>query len=149
MPKADIDILPTTKSVIDLSALPKNSFGSALYGFKLKALMDDIMLVKYEDETDDGQLIKRKGLFVPVNTDTKAWRVGRVILAGPNTKVAKEGMFVIFPNNLGITIANIEVEGYGILKTGIFLNEERIFGVASVFNSDESVAEHNKNIAAE
>jgi len=144
---ADIDILPTTKSVIDLSALPKNSFGSALYGFKLKALMDDIMLVKYEDETDDGQLIKRKGLFVPVNTDTKAWRIGRVILAGPNTKAAKVGMFVMFPNNLGIPIANIEVDGYGTLKTGIFLNEERIFGVADTYNINESVAKHNKDLA--
>ena len=145
---ANIDQLPTQKSLIDLSELPRNSFGSALYGFKLKALLDDIMLVKFEDETDDGQLIKRKGLFVPVNTDTKAWRVGKVILAGPNTKIAVKDMFVMFPNNLGIPIANIEVENYGTLKKGIFLNEARIFGVASTYNSNESVAEHNKKLAA-
>ena len=146
---ADIDILPVQKSVIDLSDLPQNSFNSVLYGYKLKSLLDDIMLVKFVDETDDGKLIKRKGLYVPVNTDTKAWRIGKVILAGPNTKYATLGTFVIFPNNLGIPISNIEIDGYGTLTKGIFLNEQRIFGVATANEANESVAEYNKNIAAE
>ena len=145
----DIDVLPTTKSVIDLSSLPKNSFGSAMYGFKLKNLMCDMILVKFEDETDDGAILKRGSLFVPVNADAKAWRVGKVLLAGTSVKVATQGKYVIFPNNLGIPISNLEVDGYGELKHGIFLNEERIFGVAEEFNSNESVAEHNKNLNAQ
>jgi len=147
---ADIDLLPTQKSLIDLAALPKNSFNSVLYGYKLKTILDDVILVKYSDETEDGTAIMRRGIFVPVNADTKAWRIGKVILAGPNVKFAKKGEYVIFPNNLGIPISNIEVEGYGTLDTGLFLNEQRIFGIASVDESaNESVAEYNSKSSKE
>jgi len=147
---ANIDLLPTQKSLIDLAALPKNSFNSVLYGYKLKTILDDVILVKYSDETADGAAIIRRGIFVPVNSDTKAWRIGKVILAGPNVKFAKQGEYVIFPNNLGVPIANIEVEGYGTLETGLFLNEQRIFGIASIDGSaNESVAEYNSKSSKE
>lgn len=147
---ADIDLLPTQKSLIDLAALPKNSFNSVLYGYKLKNILDDVILVSYADQTQDGSAIMRRGIFVPVNTDTKAWRIGKVILSGPNVKFAKPGEFVIFPNNLGIPISNIEVEGYGTLDAGLFINEQRIFGIASIDDTaHESVAEHNKNTSKE
>jgi hypothetical protein len=137
---ANIDLLPTQKSLIDLSELPKNSFNSVFYGFSLKQLLDDVMLVKFVDETDDGTNIVRNGIVVPVNVDTKAWRIGEVILAGPNTKHAKIKDYVCFPNNLGIPVANISVDGYGTLKKGIFLNEQRIFGICSVINDNNTVA---------
>ena len=35
----------------------------------------------------------------------------------------------MFPNNLGIPVNNIEVDGIGKVKKGIFLNEARIFGI--------------------
>jgi len=139
---ANIDLLPTQKSLIDLSELPKNSFNSIFYGFSLKQLLDDVMLVKFVDETDDGSSIIRNGIVVPVNVDTKAWRIGEVILAGPNTKHAKIGDYVCFPNNLGIPVANIAVDNYGTLKKGIFLNEQRIFGICSVLKDETSVAAH-------
>lgn len=137
---ANIDLLPTQKSLIDLSELPKNSFNSVFYGFSLKQLLDDVMLVKFVDETDDGTNIVRNGIVVPVNVDTKAWRIGEVILAGPNTKHAKTKDYVCFPNNLGIPVANISVDGYGALKKGIFLNEQRIFGICSIINDNNTVA---------
>jgi len=143
----DIDILSTKKSLLDLASFPKNSFNSVLYGFKLKAVLDDVLLVRYADETSDGSLIKRGSIFVPVNVDSKAWRIGYVILAGPNAKLAKPGEYVIFPNNMGIPIANIEVEGHGTIDKGLFLNEQRIFGIAALNESDESVASYNKNLA--
>jgi cellobiose-specific phosphotransferase system component IIB len=139
---ANIDLLPTQKSLIDLSELPKNSFNSIFYGFSLKQLLDDVMLVKFVDETEDGTNIIRNGIVVPVNVDTKAWRIGEVILAGPNTKYAKTKDYVCFPNNLGVPVANISVDGYGTLKKGIFLNEQRIFGICSVINDNNSVAAH-------
>lgn len=139
---ANIDTLPTQKSLIDLSELPKNSFNSVFYGFSLKGLLDDIMLVKLVDETEDGTNIIRNGIVVPVNSDTKAWRIGQVVLVGPNAKVVKAGDFVCFPNNLGVPIANVEIDNYGTLKKGIFLNEQRIFGICSVKNDDNSVAAH-------
>jgi cellobiose-specific phosphotransferase system component IIB len=139
---ANIDLLPTQKSVIDLSELPKNSFNSIFYGFSLRQLLDDVMLVRFVDETDDGVNIMRNGIVVPVNVDTKAWRIGEVILAGPNVKHAKKGDYVCFPNNLGIPVSNISVDDYGTLKKGIFLNEQRIFGICSVLESSDTVASH-------
>jgi len=141
---ADIDTLPTQKSVIDLSELPKNSFNSVFYGYNLKGLLDDILLVRFVDETEDGTSIVRNGIFVPINVDAKAWRIGEVILCGPNAKHVKKGDHVCFPNNLGIPVANIEIENYGPLKKGIFLNEQRIFGICSVRNDNESVAAYIK-----
>jgi hypothetical protein len=147
---ASIDMLPTQKSIIDFSGLPKNSFDSVFYGYNLKAVLDDILLVKYVDETSDGSNIMRNGIVVPVNADTKAWRIGEVILAGNNVRVAKKGEYVVFPNNLGVPISNIDIEGYGTLKSGVFLNEQRIFGICSLRNNDnESVAAHIKNTASQ
>lgn len=142
---ANIDLLPTQKSLIDFSELPKNSFDSVFMGYNLKHVLDDILLVQLVDETEDGTNIMRNGLLVPINTATKAWRIGKVVLAGPNVKLAKPGEYVCFPNNLGVPIANIDIEDYGTLKKGIFLNEQRIFGICSVReNEHESVAAHVK-----
>jgi hypothetical protein len=147
---ADIDMLgPVPQSLIDFSALPKNSFNSVFYGYNLKQVLDDILLCTFVDESSDGTSIIRNGLHVPVNTDTKAWRIGEVILAGPNVRYAKVGDFVCFPNNLGVPVANLDIDGFGTLKRGIFLNEQRIFGICSQRKDDnESVASHNKKSAA-
>jgi len=143
---ADIDMLgPLPKSLIDFSSLPKNSFNSVFFGYNLKQVLDDILLCTFVDESTDGTSIVRNGLHVPVNTDTKAWRIGQVILAGPNVRYAKVGDYVCFPNNLGVPVANLDIEDYGTLKRGIFLNEQRIFGICSQRADDnESVASHNK-----
>jgi len=141
---ANIDALPTQKSLIDLAELPKNTFNSTFIGYNLKAVLDDVMLVKFVDETEDGSSIVRNGIVVPINADTRAWRIGEVILCGPNAKYAKVGDHVCFPNNLGVPVANIDIDGYGTLKKGIFLNEQRIFGICSIRNDNESVAAHVK-----
>ena len=141
---ADIDLLPVHKSLIDLSELPKNSFNSVFYGYNLKAVLDDVLLVKYVDETEDGSSIVRNGIVIPINADTKAWRIGEVILCGPTAKYVKKGDHVCFPNNLGVPVANLDIDGYGNLKKGLFLNEQRIFGICSVRNDNESVATHVK-----
>jgi cellobiose-specific phosphotransferase system component IIB len=138
---ANIDLLgPVPKSLIDMSELPKNSFNSVFYGFSLKQLLDDVMLVKFVDETPDGTNIMRNGIVVPINVDTKAWRIGEVVLIGPSAKYAKVGDYVCFPNNLGIPVANIDIDKYGTLKKGIFLNEQRIFGICSVLEDKNNVA---------
>lgn len=132
---ADIDILPTQKSVIDLSTQNSGDFG--LQDHKLSFIFDDIILVKYIDlDADDGDLIKRGSLFIQAAAVRAAWRKAEVILVGPNVKYAKPGDIVIFPNDKGITVANIEVEGYGLLKRGMFLNEQRIFGICKPISSD-------------
>jgi cellobiose-specific phosphotransferase system component IIB len=135
-----IDSVPTHKSLIDLTTFPSNTFNSVLYGFKLKQILDDIILAKYVDETSDGSAIMRRGILIPGNSDTKAWRVGKVLLVGPTVRYVKAGDHIIFPNNLGIPIANIELEDYGTLTKGIFINEQRIFGICSQIDDNESIA---------
>jgi hypothetical protein len=129
MAQVNIDVLPTQKSLIDFADLPKNTFDSVFLGHNLKQVLDDVILAVFIDESDNGKEIVRNGILVPINADTKAWRLGKVILCGPNVKHAKAGDVICFPNNLGVPISNIDVTGYGTINKGIFINEQRIFGI--------------------
>ena len=81
-------------------------------------------MVQYVDASEDGREVMRNGIYVPLDVSTHVWRVGKVILAGPNCKFTKAGDHVVFPNDKGIRASNIN----GI-KNAVFLNEPRIFGV--------------------
>jgi len=133
-----VDVLPTQKSLIDFSELPKNSFDSVFIGYNLKNVLDDIILATFVDESENGREIIRNGILVPINTDTRAWRLGKVILTGPNVKIAKVDDIICFPNNMGVPISNIDVDNYGTVKKGIFINEQRIFGICSQRSNNES-----------
>jgi hypothetical protein len=37
----------------------------------------------------------------------------------------------VFPNDKGASVSNIIVEGYGKLNKGMFLNEQRLFGICT------------------
>jgi co-chaperonin GroES (HSP10) len=126
MAMASIDNLAPTRSLIDLSNPDKGDFG--IDDFELSFVFDDILLIEYVDETAEGE-VKRNGIVVPTNALTKAWRKGKVILTGPDVKYTKEGDIVIFPNNMGVTISGMTVTGKGNILKGIFLNEERMFGI--------------------
>jgi hypothetical protein len=83
MSKQSIDQLPVQKSLIDLSAHSKNNFNSLFTGYDMAALLDDILLVEFVDEGESGgNTIVRNGILVPVNAETNAWRIGKVILSG-------------------------------------------------------------------
>jgi|TARA_R100000315_G_C5230822_1_gene141856 co-chaperonin GroES (HSP10) len=131
MALASIDNLAPTKSLIDLSDPDKGDFG--IDDFELSFIFDDILLIEYVDETEEGE-VERNGILVPTNALTKAWRKGKVILSGPDAKYAKEGDIVIFPNNMGVTISGVTVTGKGKIRKGIFLNEERMFGICKEKN---------------
>ena len=126
MAMASIDNLAPTKSLIDLTRTDKGDFGFEEY--ELSFIFDDILLIEYVDETEEGDVL-RNGIVVPTNALNKAWRRGKVILAGPSAKYAKEGDVVVFPNNMGVTISGVTVTGKGKVRKGIFLNEERMFGI--------------------
>ena len=102
-----------------------------LFGYELNEVLDDIILVRYLDCSDDGTEIMKNGIFVPVNTSTFTWRIGEVLLAGPNCKQVQTGSVVCFPNDMGIKVGNLEVAGEGKIKNSCFLNEERIFGICN------------------
>ena len=129
MAQACIDQLTPTRSLIDLSSHSSGDFG--LDDYELNFIFDDIVLVEYIDTASDGEGVLRNGIYVPSNALNKAWRKARVILAGPQVKYTKVGDIVIFPNNLGVTVSNIDVTNYGKLNGAVFLNESRIFGICN------------------
>ena len=95
-----------------------------LTGWTLTSVLDDILMCQFVDISADGTEICRGGIWVPIHTGMQAWRVGKVLLAGPRAKV-KVGQHVIFPSTFGLKANNINN-----LKHIVFLNEDRIFGVA-------------------
>ena len=95
-----------------------------LSDWHLDTLLDDIMMCQFADCNEDNTAVLREGIFVPVNMVQSAWRVAKVIIAGPRCKT-KVGEHVIFPSNFGIKCAKMNG-----LKNIVFLNEERIFGRA-------------------
>ena len=130
-----IEALPVQKSVIDLTAPIDGDFG--LDDFVMTKVLDDILLVEYIDINEDGTCIKRGSIWVPTNAIQTSWRKAKVLLAGPLARNCTVGDIVIFPNNLGVVVANIEIDnGDGIYKVskGIFLNEARIFGICKHAN---------------
>lgn len=136
MAQASIDQLTPTRSLIDLSSHSSGDFG--LENYELNFIFDDIVLVEYIDLASEGDGIMRNGLYIPTNTLTKAWRKARVILAGPQAKYTKVGDIVIFPNNLGVTVSNIDISGYGKVGSAVFLNESRIFGICKTKENDST-----------
>ena len=131
MAMASIDNLAPTRSLIDLSNPDKGDFG--IDDYELNFIFDDNLLIEYVDESDDGDVM-RGGIVVPSNAINKAWRKGKVILTGPDAKYTKEGDIVIFPNNMGVTLNGVNVTGRGKVKRGVFLNEERMFGICKLKN---------------
>tara|TARA_R110002124_G_scaffold223675_2_gene388970 strand:- start:838 stop:1254 length:417 start_codon:yes stop_codon:yes gene_type:complete len=129
MAQRSIDTLATQKHLIDLTPNCQGDVGLS-DEYELTMIFDDILLVEYIDDNETGE-IQRNGIFVPTNALTKAWRRAKVILAGPKAEYTKPGDIVIFPNNLGVTVANIDVNG-STIKRGIFLNEDRLFGICKV-----------------
>jgi hypothetical protein len=97
-----------------------------LDGWKLTNVLDDILMVQYADINEEGDLVKRGSMWLPINAVNHVWRVGKVLLAGPNCKTVKEGDYIVFPNDRGIQVSNLNG-----LKHIVFLNEARIFGICT------------------
>lgn len=130
MAQASIDSLATKRSLIDLEGHSDGDFGLG-DEYNLSFVFDDIILVEFIDEDSDGagDTIMRGGIYVPTNTLSKAWRKGKVILAGPEVKYAKKDDIVMFPNDKGAPVSNMVIDGYGKIGKGMFLNEQRLFGI--------------------
>lgn len=132
--QANIDSLHPERGLIQLSS--EASVDIDVDEYKLTRLHGDVLLCEFIDVSEDGDSIKRNGIYVPIHAQTKAWRQAVVVLAGTETKWTKQGEIVMFPHNYGVEISKIEVNGYGKVKHGVFLNESRIFGACEP-KSDE------------
>lgn len=135
-PKASIDHLATQKSLIDLSQIGGNDFDLFPDEFTLSTVFDDIVLCQYIDESDEGEVM-RGGIVLPENLTPKAWRKAVVVLTGPSVSQCEPGNIIVFPNNFGMAVSNLEVEGFGRLKKGMFLQESKIFGVCQHHPKEE------------
>lgn len=137
MATRSIDTLITQKSHLDLSngSLPTD-FGFDDYS--LSTLLDDIVLVEYTDvETGEGgEYVLRGGIAVPTNQATNMWRKGEVILVGPSATQVNVGDTVLIPNNMGIPVSNFVVTDHGRVNKGLFINEQRIFGICKANKKD-------------
>ena len=132
----NVDKLLPTRSLIDLTGFPSNSLDSSLIGYDLVDVLDDIILAEFVDVSATGNEIIRNGLVVPINAQSNAWRIGRVVLCGKGCSLVKKGDFICFPNNMGINISKVDVVDYGTIESGQFLNEHRIFGVVKPRKKD-------------
>lgn len=107
--------------------------------FVLDKVLDNIILVKFVDTPDSNQTVMRNGILVPIDHTKAAWRIGQIILAGPDCKNVKIDDIVCFPNDKGIPVSNVVVKGLGKIKQSIFLDETRIFGVCSRAERPEDI----------
>ena len=135
--KANIDQIAPTRGLIDLSAHSEGD-SPLIEGYTLNKVYDDIILVKPLDESEDGDAILKGGVYVPKNAVSQAWRVGQVLLKGPAAVNVEVGDCVIYPNDRGLNVKNINVEGVGKVKSGTFLNEQRLFGTCTPDESSTS-----------
>lgn len=146
MAQVSVDILEPRKSLIDLDSYSKGGFG--IDDYALSFLFDDILLVEYVDEVNDGagDAVIRDGVYVPVNALIKAWRKGKVILTGPSVKYCKKDDIVLFPHDKGVSVSNVMIDGFGKIKKGVFLNEQRLFGICKPLNNtDEGDSSNTKS----
>tara|TARA_A100000172_G_scaffold80286_1_gene69419 strand:+ start:872 stop:1321 length:450 start_codon:yes stop_codon:yes gene_type:complete len=149
MTQASIDHLAPKRSLIDLAGHDKREFDIG-DDYKLSFVYDDILLVEFVDTGDEGvgDVIERGGIFVPTNSLTKAWRKAKVVLAGPQCAYTQVGDIVMFPNDKGASVSNMEIDGYGKVRDGMFLNEQRLFGICVKKGDKKITRKKNKNAAS-
>lgn len=128
---ANIDQLTPTESLIDLSRYTGSEF--TLPDYQISKLFDDLILAEFLDVSPDGDAIKRGDIYIPLNAAPKAWRVGQVHLLGEKCNNVQVGDTIVFPSDKGIPVTNLQYKtsdgSSKTVKNGIFLNQERLFGV--------------------
>lgn len=102
-----------------------------LLDYEMKHVLDDVLLVQFIDCDESGGAIKRGGIYLPMNAMqiNQAWRLARVLLAGPKCQTVKVGDVICVPGDKGMKINNVPVAGHGDVSNACFLNEARVFGV--------------------
>jgi cellobiose-specific phosphotransferase system component IIB len=141
----NIDKIPVSKSIIDLSSHSGSSFDSIFTGYNLEKILDDVILAEFTDLAGEKDEIVRNGIIVKTNAMTNAWRLAKVILLGPNCKLVKKNDIIMFPNNMGVQINKIDVVDHGLVKHGLFINEQRIFGVCQPRKNENSTTSSKNN----
>lgn len=127
---ANIDQLIPTKSLIDLTKYTDDDFN--IPDHKITKLFDDLILAEYSDVSPDGTAIKRGDIFIPLNSAPKAWRIAKVLMVGDKCENVQAGDTIVFPSDKGVPVSKLQYsvdKQTQVVAQGVFLNEERLFGV--------------------
>ena len=89
--------------------------------WEITGTLGDIIRAEYVDCDEDGEYINRGGILVDNKVSQYTWRIAKVLNVGPGCKTIKDGDTIMFPNDRGIPMTNVDGHNY------IFLNEERVF----------------------
>lgn len=134
MAKVSIDNLVPERHLIDIDSHSQGDFDLA-DDYIIEKVFDDIILAEFIDLASDGDSVIRNGIAIPVNTLTSAWRKAKVLIVGPKVQQTKVGDIIVFPNDKGMRVSRLPIhtnnEDYTV-KQGIFLNEDRIFGICKM-----------------
>lgn len=141
---ANIDQITPTESLIDLSRYVGEEF--VLPDHAINTLFDDIILAEFVDVSPDGNAIKRGDIWIPLNTAPRAWRVAKALVVGSGCKNINVNDLIVFPGDRGIPVSKLqytsnETGDTSIVTNGIFVNEERLFGVCSLIDNESSTTD--------
>ena len=103
-------------------------------------------MAEYTDVSLDGNAIKRGNIFVPLNTAPRAWRTARVLIAGNKCSNVNITDTIVFPGDNGIPVVNLQYKDVNtgetkVVSHGVFLNEERLFGVCTEIPNESSTTD--------
>jgi len=82
-------------TALDFDKHAKDTF--TLTDYVLDKVLDNIILVQYVDTPDsDNTTVLRKGILVPINHTTSAWRIGKIILEDLIVKMLRKEILFAF-----------------------------------------------------
>lgn len=108
--------------------------------WKIKHLYKDTLWVQLLDEPD-ADTVKMGAIYVPAAKAKGLYRLGRVIKCGPDTKSAKEGEIIRFPQGVGQPYE----QNVGGFKTWL-LREDSVMAVVEFEGSQEELAENLRDL---
>jgi hypothetical protein len=126
------------RSVIDLDQYRKESFDVGDYS--ISQVLDDVIVVKFLDTTDEREVM-RGGIALPTAFIERMWRLGIVLMVGPNCKDVKVNDLVVWPGDKGIQVKNLTLhvnDKDEKISLASFLAESRIFGICKKIEQNES-----------
>jgi len=89
--------------------------------WNITGVLGNIIQAEYVDCDEKNEYIDRGGIFIDNKVSQYVWRVAKVIHIGPGVRDLAVGDHIMFPNDKGITMTNVNGHSY------IFLDESRIF----------------------
>jgi hypothetical protein len=105
--------------------------------WEVKKLYNTTLWIQLIDEPD-ADTIQKGLLTIPVQQAKGLYRIGRVLMAGPEVKHAQVGEYIRFPQGVGSPY-EVKVGGY---KTWLLREEQVMMVVEPPFQDEEKIRQH-------